>query len=316
MTLDIAFIFPGQGSQYVGMGEEIIKNYPEASNLMDIACQTLDFNLKDLCINGPAKELNKTENTQPAIYVISFILNKILQSKGIIPKLVAGHSLGEYTALAAAGVFSFTDGLELVRQRGILMSKGLTENSGGMAAVIGLDNKKIHTVCQQIDGVCEIANYNSPGQVVISGEKNVINRATQKLKDIGARKVIKLNVSGPFHSSLMLPAQKEFKKIIKGVTFNHPKYKFIPNVTANYTKDPENIKKLLIQQISQSVRWVETVNLMIKDGHKTFVEVGPGRILKGLLRRIDGSLTVYNVQKLTGLKKVIDKFSSESQEVK
>ncbi|MFW5991730.1 MAG: ACP S-malonyltransferase [Halanaerobiaceae bacterium] len=307
MTDNIAFIFPGQGSQHIGMGEEIIKNYPLKDDIMGTASQILGFDLEKLCLNGPEERLNNTRNTQPAVYTISYLLFQVLLQEGVKPKIVAGHSLGEYSALAAADVFSFIDGLRLVRQRGILMDDVSKNNTGTMAAVIGLEKGKIDSICNHIQGVCEIANYNTPEQTVISGEKKAVDIVTDELEKEGAKKIVKLKVSGPFHSSMMSSAREMFRPIIKGIKFKKPEYKFIANVNAGYVDDPDEIKNLLIRQITESVRWVETVQLMINDGYNTFIEVGPGRVLKGLLRRIDRSVKVYNFRDAGDLRKVIDK---------
>lgn len=293
--MNIAFIFPGQGSQYIGMGKELVENFPLAAEIMEKANEILELDLAGLCFNGPAEELNLTENTQPAIYTISYMVTRLLNEEGIYPLLAAGHSLGEYSALAAAGVFSFEEGLRLVRQRGILMNRAVPDNQGSMAAIIGLEDKIVQEICQEVNGICEIANYNSPGQIVISGEREAVEAACQLAEDKGARRTVVLKVSGPFHSSLMKRAAEDFANIIGEIEFKKPAFPVVSNVTADFVEEPEEIKGLLIKQISNSVRWVESIKLIQAQGVNTFIEAGPGKVLRGLLRRIDSSLTTYNI---------------------
>lgn len=303
----IAFLFPGQGSQYIGMGQELIKHFTEAEQIMNNANDILDMDVKRIIFSGPENELNNTQNTQPAIFTVSYIINKILNSKDIYPEMLAGHSLGEYSALAAANAFSFEDGIKLVRQRGLIMNQAIPDGQGAMSAVIGLDDEKLLSICQEVDGICEIANYNSPGQLVISGEKKAVFEAGQLAKQSAAKKVVNLDVSGPFHSSLMKVAEQQFTDIINKVDISSPKYPFVANVSADFVEDPAKIIELLIKQLSGSVRWVESINLMISKGIDTFIEVGPGRVLKGLMRRIDRSVNAYNVEDLKSLDKLLNK---------
>lgn len=306
--MKIAFIFPGQGSQYVGMGKELVENYPLAAEIMEKANRTLEIDLAELCFNGPAENLNLTENTQPALYTISYIISCILNEEGIYPTMVAGHSLGEYSALAAANVFTFEEGLRLVRQRGILMNKAVPENQGSMAAIIGLEDMVVEELCQKASGICEIANYNSPGQIVISGERDVVLEVCQMAKEKGARKTVQLKVSGPFHSSLMETVAKDFRQAINDVKFNKPEIPIVSNVTADFMEDPEEIKNLLIRQLSNSVRWVDSIKLLRDQGIDRFIEVGPGKVLKGLLRRIDSSLVTYNIEDIKTLQDFLNNY--------
>lgn len=303
----IAFIFPGQGSQYIGMGKEFVENFPEAREIMNRAENILNIDLMNLCFNGPLDKLSNTENTQAAIYTVSYIINHILRKREIHPHFVAGHSLGEYSALASARVFSFEEGLRLVRQRGLIMNNVFYEGRGAMAAVIGLGDKMVETICKKTQGVCEIANYNSPGQVVISGEKDAVLKACQLAGKEGALKTVVLKVSGPFHSSLMKGAEKRLAKELDALKFLKPVIPVVANVTADFIVDPNHIKGLLLEQLSRSVRWVESMNLLISENVDIFVEVGPGKVLKGLMRRINRSVNTYNVEDLKSLKKLLEK---------
>jgi [acyl-carrier-protein] S-malonyltransferase len=307
---NLAFLFPGQGSQKIGMGIDIILNYDLAKKIIDKSNTILDFNLKQLIKLGPEEKLNNTRNTQPAIFTISYILNQILKDNNIEPEIVAGHSLGEYSALAVAGAIKFESGLRLVRQRGILMDEALPEGEGSMAAVIGLEQSQVENLCIQVDGLLEIANYNTPQQIVISGTKDAINQAIKKAKTMGAKKVVELNVSGAFHSSLMKSIQNQFEKIINEVNISNPEIPIIANVSAEPIKTKEEIHNELLNQLNSSVQWVNSIKNIKNRGIDTFIEVGPGRVLKGLLRRIDRSLTVYNVNNLKNLEKVLNKFGS------
>lgn len=303
----IAFIFPGQGSQYVGMGQDVLENNHFANDIINKAETIIGIDLKELCLQGPAEELSLTSNTQPAIYTLSYILTGLLKEKGLEPSVVAGHSLGEYSALAAAEVLSFEEGLKLVRKRGQLMKNSCPAGQGAMAAVIGMDAIQLEEICQQSNGVCEIANYNSPQQIVISGEKNVVQSVLNDAEKSGAKKVVLLDVSGPFHSSLMEDAKEQFKPIVANIDVKKPEIPFIANVTANYVNETDEIKRLMLEQLTGSIRWVESIKKMINDEVETFIEVGPGRILKGLMRRIDRSVKAYNVESLENIEKLLEK---------
>ena len=309
MTKSIAFVFPGQGSQYQGMGKNLAENFETADNIFDKANQILDIDLKKLLIDGPESKLNNTKNTQPAIFTVSYALNQILRNKGIKPEITAGHSLGEYSALGAVNSFSFEDGLNLVRQRGILMDQAVPEGQGSMAALIGMNKEDVESLCNEIPGIIEIANYNTPNQIVISGDNEAIEEGLKLAEEKGARKAIKLNVSGPFHSSLMKPVQERLKKEIEKTNLNDAELPVIANVTAKSITRAEDIKKELLSQLNHSVLWVDTVNLMLEKGIDTFIEVGPGRILKGLIRRIDRTPEVLNVQDQKSLEKTLKKLN-------
>lgn len=307
MSNNLVFMFSGQGSQYVGMGKELYENYETAKNILDEADQILDFNLKEMIFEGPESELNNTKNTQPAIYTVSAMVKAVLAEKGIKAAAAAGHSLGEYSALYAAGVLTFEEGLKLVRRRGELMDQADPEGKGTMAAVIGLSAEEVETVLNEIAGIVTIANYNSPGQIVISGEVEAVGAAEELLAEKGAKRVIPLSVSGAFHSPLMEPAKEELKNTIEAVEFNDAKIPLIANVEADYVKESSEIKLALIKQLDNSVRWVETIERFKEDGYQDYIEVGPGRVLKGLMRRIDRSLNAYNVEDQKSLTKTLKK---------
>jgi len=309
MKENLVFMFSGQGSQYVGMGKDLYDNYKSAAEIIDRADNIMDFDLKDMMFNGPEEELNNTKNTQPAIYTVSAAVGAVLKEKGLKAAAAAGHSLGEYSALYAAGVLSFEDGLKLVRKRGELMDEADPDGIGTMTAVIGLDAESVEEVCREVDGVCQVANYNSPAQVVISGEVDAVEKAENLLDEKGAKRVISLSVSGAFHSKLMKPAKEELKKAIDNVEFKSADLPLIANVTADYVETAAEIKEALIKQLNSSVRWVETINRFKDDGYENFVELGPGRVLKGLMRRIDRSLNAYNVEDEKSLNKTLKKLN-------
>ena len=301
----LAFVFPGQGSQRVGMGEDLAEEYEIVEDTFQRANQVLDINIQELCFSGPEDKLTETANTQPAILTTSIAFYKLLLEEGIEPDVVAGHSLGEYAALVAAGVLDFEQGVKLVRKRGKLMSQADPEGKGTMAAIIGLDAAEVEEVCQQGSefGVVETANYNCPGQIVISGEKEAVEKTTELAKEAGAKKAVILNVSGPFHSSLMESAGEKLAAYLEEIEFNDAKIPVITNVNAEPTTDAAKIKKALIQQISGAVKWEESIRKMIDDGVETFIEVGPNRVLKGFMRRIDRSANALNVRNLRSLNK-------------
>lgn len=273
-----AWLFPGQGSQSAGMGKVFIEKY---SDLVDQACEALGFDLKTLILEGPEEDLRKTENTQPAIFLVSYLAARELLEKEK-PSFLAGHSLGEYTALAVAEVFDFTTGIKLVRKRGELMSEA---RSGTMAAIIGLDKETIEKLISKVDGTVVLANENSPQQFVISGEMGAVKKACSLLEEAGARRVTLLNVSGAFHSPLMEEAKKKMQEVLSEVDFNPPRFPVVQNVVAKSVDDPQEIKKNLIEQMTGRVRWIETLEYLHDAGVKRFVEVGPGKVLTGLVRK-------------------------------
>lgn len=284
-----AYVFPGQGAQFSGMGKDLYDNVPQAKELFDKANEILGFDITEIMFNGTAEELKQTKVTQPAVFLHSVIL---AQSLGIEPDATAGHSLGEFSALVAAGALSFEDGLRLVAKRAEAMQKACEMQPGTMAAIIGLDDKTIEDVCAGIDGVVVAANYNCPGQLVISGSLEAVNAACGKLKEAGARRALVLPVGGAFHSPLMEPARKELEQAIAEAPFRTPKCPIYQNVDAKPHTAPEEIKQNLIAQLTAPVRWTYIVRNMIADGFADFTELGPGSVLQGLIKKTDANVAV------------------------
>lgn len=281
-----AYIFPGQGAQFSGMGLDLYENSDEAQALFEKANNILGFNITDIMFEGTAEQLKETKVTQPAIFLHSVILAKIL-GESFKPEMVAGHSLGEFSALVANGALSFEDGLKLVSQRALAMQKACEAQPSTMAAVLGLEDDVVEKICAMTEGVVVAANYNCPGQLVISGEIDAINTACETLKEEGARRALVLPVGGAFHSPMMEPAREELAAAIENTTFSTPSCPIYQNVTASAVSDPEEIKKNLISQLTAPVKWTQTIQQMIADGGASFTEVGPGKVLQGLMRKID-----------------------------
>jgi [acyl-carrier-protein] S-malonyltransferase len=284
-----AYIFPGQGAQFVGMGLDLFEKFPLAQELFEQANKILGFSITDIMFEGTIEQLKETKVTQPAIFLHSVITAKLL-GDNFKPEMVAGHSLGEFSALVTNGVLSFEDGLKLVSQRALAMQKACEIQDSTMAAVLGLEDKIVEDTCKDINGVVVAANYNCPGQLVISGSVEAINKACEILTEKGARRALVLPVGGAFHSPLMEPAREELAAAIENTTFNEPKCPIYQNVPAKAVNSAEDIKKNLVAQLTAPVKWTQTIQEMIKDGAVEFTEVGPGKVLQGLMRKIDRSV--------------------------
>ncbi len=280
-----AYVFPGQGAQFVGMGKDLYENYPVAKKLFEKANEILGFRITDLMFEGTEDDLKQTRVTQPAIFLHSVILAKTLEDFN--PEMVAGHSLGEFSALVANGALSFEDGLKLVYKRAMAMQKACEIEQSTMAAIIGLEDKVVEDVCAAIDEIVIPANYNCPGQLVISGSMKGVDIACEKLKEAGAKRALPLKVGGAFHSPLMEPARVELAEAINSTNFNTPVCPVYQNADAKPYTDPVKIKENLIKQLTSPVRWTQTMQNMIADGMTSYTEVGPGTVLQGLLKKVD-----------------------------
>lgn len=296
-----AAVFPGQGSQVVGMGRELAEAHPVVAETFAEADRVLGFPLSRLCFEGPEEELTLTRNTQPALLTASVATMRLLQSKGFEPAAAAGHSLGEYSALVAAGALSFEEALVTVRLRGELMESAVPSGEGAMAAILGLPKEEVEAICREAEGVVEPATYNSPGQVVVAGESAAVASAMKLAEARGARRVQLLKVSGPFHSSLLKPAGDRLADQLARIAVSEPRIPVYANVTARPYTSAGEIRELLREQVSSPVLWEATVEAMLADGIDTFVEVGPGRVLSGLIRRIRRDAAVYNVDSVATL---------------
>lgn len=293
-----AFLFPGQGAQKTGMGQDFYEKFPSAREIFDQASQWLSLDIKALCFEKNDR-LNLTEYTQAALVTTCLAMEKVVEEYGLRPDVTAGLSLGEYCAIAVSGGMSVQDAITTVRKRGILMEQAVPAGEGSMAAVMGLDADKIQAVLGGMKA--EIANYNCPGQIVITGPKAAVEEASVKLKEAGARRVLPLTVSGPFHSSMLQNAGKELEKELSKVEFSSLKIPYVTNVTAQYVTDFKETKDLLAKQISSSVRWQQSVEKMLEDGVDTFVEIGPGKTLTGFMKKIAPDAKTYNIQKVEDL---------------
>lgn len=293
----VAFIFPGQGSQKVGMGEDAFQADPLAREVFESANSALEFSLSELCFSGPEEELRLTTNTQPAILTVSYALFRALGER---PDYVAGHSLGEWSANVAAGSIAFEDAVRLVRARGRYMQEAVPVGEGAMAAVLRAERALVDSVCESTEGVVEAVNYNSPGQIVIAGAADAVARASERLKEERAR-VMPLPVSAPFHCSLMKPAEERLAKDLGPLEFRDPEYRLYANVSASPLERGAELKEALTLQVSRPVRWEELITRMIADGAGLFVEIGPGKVLTGLVSRIDKSVKAVSVQSIDDL---------------
>jgi len=314
----IAFLFPGQGCQYTGMGRELCAGSPAASTVFELADRELHTDLSGLCFNGPQEELNRTENTQPAVLTMSVAAWAALKEYGINPDFAAGFSLGEYAALVAGGVLDFEVAVKLVRQRGIYMQEAVPPGKGGMAAVLGLDAADVEAACREASRgeLVAVANYNCPGQIVIAGETGALERAADLLREKGAKRVIPLQVSGPFHTQLMLPAAEKLAGDLERLNFKPPVFPLVSNVTAELVRDSAEIKALLPEQVKSPVLWERSVRKLLEAGVDTFVELGPGNTLRGFLKKIDKNAVVLNVEDISSLKTTLEFLFSANREGK
>jgi [acyl-carrier-protein] S-malonyltransferase len=310
----VAFVFPGQGSQYVGMGSDLYETEAAAKAIFDAADRALGFSLSGLCFNGPEEELRLTANTQPAILTASVAVLRVLQERaGLTPDFVAGHSLGEYSALVAAEALSFEDAVQIVRARGQFMEEAVPAGQGAMSAVMGMERDLLIAICTRITGEghpVQLANLNCPGQIVISGSAEGVARAGAQAKEEGAKRVIPLNVSGPFHSSLMEPAADKLAQKLAEYKISDAKVNVVANVSADAIKDKEQIRTALIEQVASPVLWEDSVRFMLEQGVELFIEIGPGTVLSGLVKKVDRRVRTLAIQDAATLQKAIEELKA------
>ncbi|MGF7048691.1 [acyl-carrier-protein] S-malonyltransferase [Paenibacillus sp. DS2015] len=300
----VALVFPGQGAQSVGMGKDIYDTVAEARQVFELADRSLGFSLTSMIFEGPDSELKKTFNTQPALLATSIAYLEALRGKGIQADFVAGHSLGEYSALVASGVLSLEEAVSIVRARGQYMEEAVPEGQGAMAAVLGADRESLTSLCASITEtghVVELANINCPGQIVISGSQEGVAAACERVKEAGGKKAILLEVSGPFHSSMMKEAAEQLEVRLSSVQFNDTTIPLVANVTAQQVRSGSDIRDLLVKQVFSPVLWEDSINYLIQQGVDTFIEIGPGKVLTGLIKKIDKTVTVININNLESI---------------
>lgn len=307
----VAFVFPGQASQYSGMGKELAEKYPVARAVFDEADRALGFSVSKLCFEGTEDDLKLTANTQPAILTVSVAAGRVLAEKGIAPDFVAGHSLGEYSALVAAGSVKFADAVKLVHKRGTYMQEAVPAGQGAMAAIMGLSPAVVQDACKRAaEGeICSPANLNSPEQTVISGHAGAVKRAVEIASQLGAKRSMVLPVSAPFHSALMMPAQEKLEKDLNAAEFEDLQVPLVTNVDADSIRQGEEARSALIRQVTMPVRWEESMRMLLDEGVNTFVEVGPGRVLTGLMRQIERSVATLNVEDEKSLQATVEKIA-------
>jgi [acyl-carrier-protein] S-malonyltransferase len=302
----IAFIFPGQGSQYVGMGKEFFENFDVAKKIFEEAEDTLHLSISALCFSGPEEVLKLTENTQPAVLTASVAALKVLQAeKGLTPQFSAGHSLGEYSALVASGALTFPEAVKVVRLRGKFMQEAVPAGEGAMAAVLGMERAQVERLCEEISTreILTPANFNCPGQIVIAGHSKAVERAIERIRKDG-KKAVSLPVSAPFHSPLMKPAGERLEKVLEEILFSDLKVPVVTNVEAEVNTSKDRVKGLLVAQVSSPVRWEESMRKMIEKGIEQVMEIGPGKVLSGLMKRIDSRIETRNLEDLQTLRKI------------
>jgi len=301
-----AFIFPGQGSQYVGMGKEFFENFREARDIFQEADDVLHLPISSLCFQGPEEALKLTENTQPAVLTMSIAVLRVLQAeKGVVPRLAAGHSLGEYSALVVSGALAFADAVQIVRLRGRFMQEAVPVGEGAMAAILGMERGQVEKLCEEAaqGDVLTPANFNCPGQIVIAGHAKAVERAMERVKQEG-KKAVPLPVSAPFHSPLMKPAGERLEKVLEGIPIQDLKIPIVTNVEADINRSKERVKELLVTQVWSPVRWEESMQKITADGIEQILEIGPGKVLSGLMKRINPKVETKNIEDIQTLKKI------------
>lgn len=298
-----AFMFPGQGAQYVGMAKDFYDNFEDSRAVFETASKVLGFSMEELCFEENEK-IHMTEYTQAAMVTASIAILKQVEKTGIKADVTAGLSLGEYCALVAGGVMSFEDAVKVVRQRGILMQDTVPLGQGAMAAVLAFDKEKIEAICEETEGIVTIANYNCPGQIVISGETKSVEKASESLKAAGAKRVVPLKVSGPFHSMMLKEAGEKLLAVLEPIEVKDPVVSYVSNTTAEYVIGKEQVKPLLSRQVYSSVRWQQSIEAMIADGVDTFIEIGPGKTLSGFMKKINRTCKTMNIETVADLEKL------------